>query len=225
MRRDGRASDKRDGDGPSAPPPLPKATPVDEPVAGKRQSTPSPEISTLMTEVLEPENLKRALAQVRRNKGAPGVDGMTVDELGAHLKANWPSMRALLVTGGYWPEPVRRVEIPKPDGRKRLLGIPTVTDRFIQQALAQVVQRQWDAHFHPHSYGFRPGRNAHQAIRHAQATIREGYGWVVDIDLEALIDRANLSTRTTDSWSVCASMWTHPMCSGSSTASSKAGCK
>ena len=144
-----------------------------------------------MTEVLEPENLKRAMAQVRRNKGAPGVDGMTVHELGAHLKAHWPSIRAQLVAGSYEPAPVRRVEIPKPDGRKRLLGIPTVTDRFIQQALAQVVQRQWDPHFHPHSYGFRPGRNAHQAIRHAQATIREGYGWVVDIDLEAFFDRVN----------------------------------
>lgn len=192
VKRDGTASDKRDGDGPSAPPPLPrKATPVDEPAAGKRPTTPSPEISALMTEVLEPENLKRALAQVRRNKGAPGIDGMTVHELGAHLKANWLNIRAQLVTGRYRPEPVRRVEIPKPDGRKRLLGIPTVTDRFIQQALAQVVQRQWEPHFHPHSYGFRPGRSAHQAIRHAQATIREGYGWVVDLDLEAFFDRVN----------------------------------
>ncbi len=192
MKRDGSASDKRDGDGPSAPPSLPdKATPVDEPVAGKRQSTPSPEISALMSEVLEPENLKRALAQVRRNKGAPGVDGMSVHELGAHLKAHWPSIRAQLVAGSYRPAPVRRVEIPKPDGRKRLLGIPTVGDRFIQQAIAQVVQRHWEPYFHPHSYGFRPGRNAHQAVRHAQATIREGFGWVVDIDLEAFFDRVN----------------------------------
>ena len=144
-----------------------------------------------MTEVLDKENLKRALAQVRRNKGAPGIDGMTVDELSTHLKANWPSIRAQLVAGNYCPKPVRRVEIPKPDGRTRLLGIPTVTDRFIQQGLAQVVQRQWEPHFHPHSYGFRPGRNAHQAMRHAQTTIRQGYGWVVDIDLEAFFDRAN----------------------------------
>ena len=192
VKRDGSASDKRDGDGPCAPPPLPQsATPVDEPIAGKPQTTASPEISTLMTEVLDKENLKRALAQVRRNKGAPGIDGMTVDELSARLKANWPTIRAQLVAGSYCPKPVRRVEIPKPDGRTRLLGIPTVTDRFLQQALAQVVQRQWEPHFHPHSYGFRPGRNAHQAMRHAQATIRQGYGWVVDIDLEAFFDRVN----------------------------------
>lgn len=128
VKRDGTASDKRDGNSPSAPSPLLQmATPVDELVAGKRQDTPSPEISTLMTEVLDPENLKRALAQVKRNKGAPGVDGMTVNELSAHLKADWPIIRAQLVEGSYCPKPVRRVEIPKPDGRKRLLGIPMVT--------------------------------------------------------------------------------------------------
>ncbi|MBK9442307.1 MAG: group II intron reverse transcriptase/maturase [Comamonadaceae bacterium] len=144
-----------------------------------------------MTEVLHKENLKRALERVKRNKGAPGIDGMTVDELGAHLKANWPSIRAQLVAGSYQPKPVKRVEIPKPDGRKRLLGIPTVVDRFIQQAVAQVVQQHWEPHFHPNSYGFRPGRNAHQAVRYAQATIRQGFGWVVDIDLEAFFDRVN----------------------------------
>ncbi len=192
MKRSGSASDKRDGVCPSTPPPLPQtATPVDEPIAGEHQSTASSEISTLMTEVLEGENLKRALAQVKRNKGAPGIDGMTVDQLGVYLKAYWPNIRAQLVQGTYRPQPVRRVEIPKPDGRKRLLGIPTVMDRFLQQALAQVVQRQWEPHFHPHSYGFRPGRNAHQAMRHAQATIRQGYGWVVDIDLESFFDRVN----------------------------------
>ena len=192
VKRDGSASDKRNGECPSAPPPLPqRATPVDEPIAGKLQSTPSLEISTLMTEVLESENLKRALAQVKRNKGAPGIDGMTVDQLAAHLEAHWPNIRAQLVQGSYQPQPVRRVEIPKPDGRKRLLGIPTVLDRFIQQALAQVVQRQWEPHFHPQSYGFRPGRNAHQAMRHAQATIRQGWDWVVDIDLESFFDRVN----------------------------------
>lgn len=192
MKRDGTASDKREGDGSYAPPTQSDRPPsVDEPIAGKPQTTPSSDISTLMTEVLHKENLKRALERVKRNKGAPGIDGMTVDELGGHLKANWPSIRAQLVAGSYQPKPVRRVEIPKPDGRKRLLGIPTVTDRFIQQALAQVVQRQWEPHFHQYSYGFRPGRNAHQAMRHAQATIRQGYGWVVDIDLEAFFDRVN----------------------------------
>jgi RNA-directed DNA polymerase len=164
---------------------------VDEPIAGKHQSTPSSEISTLMTEVLHKENLRRALERVKRNKGAPGIDGMSVDELSVHLKANWPGIRAQLVAGTYQPKPVKRVEIPKPDGRKRLLGIPTVVDRFIQQAVAQVVQQQWEPHFHLNSYGFRPGRNAHQAMRHAQATIRQGYGWVVDIDLEAFFDRVN----------------------------------
>jgi len=192
VKRDGTASDKREGDGSYASPTESDRPPsVDEPIAGEHQTTPSSEISTLMTEVLHKENLRRALERVKRNKGAPGIDGMTVDELSAHLKANWPSIRAQLVAGSYQPKPVKRVEIPKPDGRKRLLGIPTVTDRFIQQALAQVVQRQWDGHFHPNSYGFRPGRSAHQAMRHAQTTIRQGYGWVVDIDLEAFFDRVN----------------------------------
>jgi group II intron reverse transcriptase/maturase len=192
VKRDGSASDKRNAGWPAAPPPLPQtATPVDEPVTGKPQATPSSEISTLMTEVLDKENLKRALAQVVRNKGAPGIDGMTVDELGEHLKTHWPGIRAQLAAGSYYPKPVRRVEIPKPDGTKRQLGIPTVVDRFIQQAIAQVVQRCWEPHFHYNSYGFRPGRNAHQAMRHAQATIRQGYDWVVDIDLEAFFDRVN----------------------------------
>jgi RNA-directed DNA polymerase len=192
VKRDGRASDKHNAANAAVPPPLPQtATPVDEPITGKPQSTASSKISTLMTQVLDSENLKRALAQVRRNKGAPGIDGMTVGELGAHLKANWPSIRAQLMAGSYCPNPVRRVEIPKPDGRKRLLGIPTVVDRFIQQAIAQVVQRCWEPHFHENSYGFRPGRSAHQAMRHAQATIRQGYGWVVDIDVEAFFDRVN----------------------------------
>ena len=192
VKSDGSASDKRDGGSPSAPPPLAdEATWVDEPVTGKHQTNPSPEISTLMAEVLEFENLTRALERVRRNKGAPGVDGMTVDDLRAHLKVHWPDIRAQLEAGTYRPQPVKRVEIPKPDGKKRALGIPTVVDRFIQQALAQVVSRRWDGHFHPNSYGFRPGRNAHQAVRHAQAAIREGFNWVVDIDLESFFDRVN----------------------------------
>jgi RNA-directed DNA polymerase len=183
---------KGDGNAPDQAARLPQANPLaGESVAGEARRAPSMAISPIMAEILERENLKRALAQVKRNKGAPGIDGMTVDELPAHLKTHWPELRARLEAGTYRPQPVKRVEIPKPDGRKRLLGIPTVIDRFIQQAIAQVVQRQWDQHFHPHSYGFRPGRNAHQAVRHAQACQREGYGWVVDLDLEAFFDRVN----------------------------------
>ena len=145
----------------------------------------------LLARVLERDNLQRALKQVRRNKGAPGVDGMTVDELPVHLKDHWLEIRASIVEGRWRPQPVRRVEIPKADGRKRVLGIPTVLDRFIQQAIAQVVQAQWEPHFHPHSYGFRPRRSAHQAVRELQALVREGRDWVVDLDLESFFDRVN----------------------------------
>ncbi len=147
--------------------------------------------SALLERVLERANLQRALKQVRSNQGAPGIDGMTVEELPDYLRHHWRDIRAQLVAGTYRPQPVRRVEIPKPDGRKRLLGIPTVLDRFIQQAIAQVVQAQWEPHFHPWSYGFRPSRSAHQAVRQLQADIREGYRWVVDLDLEAFFDRVN----------------------------------
>jgi group II intron reverse transcriptase/maturase len=147
--------------------------------------------SALLERVLERANLQRALKQVRSNQGAPGIDGMTVDELPDYLRHHWVGIRAQLVAGTYRPQPVRRVEIPKPDGRKRLLGIPTVLDRFIQQAIAQVISAQWDPHFHPRSYGFRPQRSAHQAVRQLQADIRDGYRWVVDLDLEAFFDRVN----------------------------------
>ena len=145
----------------------------------------------LLARVLERANLQRALKQVRQNKGAPGIDGMTVDELPDHLRRHWPEIRAQLERGDYSPQPVKRVEIPKPDGKTRPLGIPTVLDRFIQQAIAQVISAQWEPHFHPHSYGFRPQRSAHQAVRELQANIRQGYGWVVDMDLEAFFDRVN----------------------------------
>ena len=147
--------------------------------------------SSLMVRVLDRNNLVRALKQVQRNKGAPGVDGMTVDDLPAFLKQHWPTIRQQLIEGTYHPKPVLRVEIPKPDGRKRKLGIPTVLDRLIQQAIAQIMQKEWDSDFHDNSYGFRPCRNAHQAIAHVQATIREGYNWVVDCDLEAFFDNVN----------------------------------
>lgn len=165
--------------------------PEGELVAGEQGHAASTEELTLMAQVLERENLQRALKQVRQNQGAPGIDGMTVDALPGYLKEHWPEIRVRLETGQYRPQPVKRVEIPKPDGKKRPLGIPTVLDRFIQQAIAQVVQRQWEPSFHDDSYGFRPHRNAHQAVWQAQRTIREGYGWVVDMDLEAFFDRVN----------------------------------
>ena len=145
----------------------------------------------LLERVLERDNLRRALKQVRRNQGAPGIDGMSVDELPEHLKHHWLDIRCDIVVGRYRPQPVRRVEIPKPDGRKRMLGIPTVLDRFIQQAIAQIVQAQWEPHFHPDSYGFRPGRSAHQAVRKLQADVKDGHDWVVDLDLESFFDRVN----------------------------------
>ena len=146
----------------------------------------------LMEEVLRRENLKKALERVQDNKGSPGVDGMSVDELSGHLRRHWPKLREHLLNGRYRPQPVLRKEIKKPDGGgMRQLGIPTVRDRFIQQALHQVLQEQWDASFSEHSYGFRPNRQAHQAVAAAQRYIREGYDWVVDIDLEKFFDRVN----------------------------------
>ena len=144
-----------------------------------------------MEEVVEPGNLKKALARVRRNKGAPGIDGMTVDDLGDHLKAHWPEIRTRLLDGAYTPQPVRRVEIPKASGGTRPLGVPTVLDRFIQQAVMQVLQGDWDPSFSDASYGFRPGRSAHQAVERAQEHIRAGFAFVVDIDLEKFFDRVN----------------------------------
>jgi RNA-directed DNA polymerase len=145
----------------------------------------------LMEEVCERDNLKQALRRVRANKGSPGIDGMIVEELPGYLNTHWPEIRDRLLAGTYRPQPVRRVEIPKPDGGMRLLGIPTVLDRFIQQALLQVLQARWDASFSEHSYGFRPNRSAHQAVARAQQYIAEGYGWVVDVDLEKFFDRVN----------------------------------
>jgi RNA-directed DNA polymerase len=148
--------------------------------------------SRIMEEVCERGNLKEALRQVKSNKGSAGIDRMTVDQLGDYLKQHWPVIREQLLTGTYEPKPVRRVEIPKPVGEGvRKLGIPTVLDRFIQQAVMQVLQRRWDPTFSPHSYGFRPGRSAHQAVAQAQQYIAAGYGWVIDLDLEKFFDRVN----------------------------------
>jgi len=146
----------------------------------------------LMEEVCERENLKKALRRVKANKGSAGIDGMTVDDITGYLKQHWPAIREQLLSGTYKPQPVRRVEIPKPDGGGvRKLGIPSVLDRFIQQAVMQVLQRRWDRTFSDYSYGFRPGRSAHQAVAQAQQYIAEGYGWCVDFDLEKFFDRVN----------------------------------
>ena len=143
----------------------------------------------LMEEICERENCKQALARVKANKGSPGVDGMTVQELPEYLKQHWPVIREQLLSGTYKPQPVKRVEIPKPAGGVRKLGIPTVMDRFVQQAVQQVLQRKWDHTFSEHSYGFRPGRSAHQAVEQAQKYIAEGYRWGVDLDLESRMTR------------------------------------
>jgi RNA-directed DNA polymerase len=145
----------------------------------------------MMEEVCGRENCKEALARVKANKGSAGVDGMTVEQLPEHLKQHWPAIREQLLSGTYRPQPVRRVVIPKPDGGMRKLGIPTVLDRFVQQAVMQVLQRRWDRTFSEHSYGFRPGRSAHQAVKQAQEYIADGYRWVVDLDLEKFFDRVN----------------------------------
>ena len=152
----------------------------------------SPECTEqLMEEVVERENLKRALKRVQSNKGGPGIDKMTVDELPSHLKEHWETIREQLLQGTYRPRPVKRVEIPKAGGGVRKLGIPTVLDRFVQQSVLQVLQRHWDPTFSEHSYGFRPGRSAHQAVAQAQEYVREGYSVVVDLDLENFFDGVN----------------------------------
>jgi RNA-directed DNA polymerase len=145
----------------------------------------------LMEEVCERENLKEALRRVKANKGSAGVDGITINGITDYLTQHWPAIRVRLLNGTYEPKSVRRVEIPKPDGGVRKLGIPTVLDRFIQQAVLQVLQRRWDRTFSQHSYGFRPERSAHQAVAQAQWYVADGYGWVVDLDLEKFFDRVN----------------------------------
>ena len=145
----------------------------------------------LMEQVVERSNLARALRRVRRNQGSAGIDGMTVDELVPYLREHWPRIRETLLAGTYQPSAVRRHQVPKPDGRVRTLGIPTVLDRFIQQAVLQVLQPRFDPTFSESSYGFRPGRKAHDAVCQAQRYVQEGRRWVVDIDLEQFFDRVN----------------------------------
>ena len=162
-----------------------------EPPAAKRPTESPAPTESWMEAVCNRENLGKALKQVQANKGGPGIDGMTVNELTGYLAKHWPAIREQLLQGTYQPQPVKRVEIPKPDGGVRKLGIPTVLDRFVQQAVMQVLQGQWDRTFSPHSYGFRPGRSAHQAVAAAQQHIADGYRWVVDLDLEKFFDRVN----------------------------------
>ncbi len=166
-------------------------SPRAEPLAAK----PAPEspamTEQLMEEVCDGENLQSAWKRVRRNQGSPGVDGMTIDDAKDYLREHWPSIRSRLLDGTYQPKPVKRVEIPKPDGGVRKLGVPCVVDRLIQQAVLQVLQEQWDPTFSEHSYGFRPGRSAHQAVAQAQRYVAEGYNVVVDLDLEKFFDRVN----------------------------------
>jgi RNA-directed DNA polymerase len=144
-----------------------------------------------MERICQRENLWQALKRVKANGGSPGIDGMTVDDLAGYLKQHWPAIREQLLCGTYEPQPVKRVEIPKPDGGVRKLGIPTVLDRFLQQAVMQVLQSSWDPVFSESSYGFRPGRSAHQAVARAQQHIAAGSRWVVDLDLEKFFDRVN----------------------------------
>jgi RNA-directed DNA polymerase len=147
--------------------------------------------SNLLEKVLDRENLNSAYKRVKKNDGSHGVDGMKVDELLPYLKQHGENLKQSLLEGKYRPQPVRRVEIPKPDGGIRLLGIPTAVDRMIQQAIAQILSSIFGKEFSKYSYGFRPGCNAHQSIEQAQCYINEGYKVVVDIDLEKFFDRVN----------------------------------
>jgi len=162
-----------------------------EPPMAKRGPESPTKMDSLMEEVCRRDNLWKALKRVQANQGSPGADGMTVKRLPGYLKRHWPKIREQLLSGTYRPQPVKRVEIPKPDGGVRKLGVPTALDRFIQQAVLQVLHKRWDRTFSERSYGFRPGRSAHQAVAQAQAYLAEGCRWVVDIDLEKFFDRVN----------------------------------
>ncbi|HZL67275.1 MAG TPA: group II intron reverse transcriptase/maturase, partial [Candidatus Limnocylindrales bacterium] len=164
---------------------------TETPTAKRMFESPANNDEQLMEEVCERENCLRAYKRVKANKGSPGIDGITVGKLPGYLKEHWPAIRVQLLEGTYKPQPVKRVEIPKPDGGVRKLGIPTVLDRMVQQAVMQVLQGRWDAEFSEHSHGFRPGRSAHQAVAEAQRYVAEGKRWVVDLDLEKFFDRVN----------------------------------
>jgi RNA-directed DNA polymerase len=157
----------------------------------KRSAESPADEARLMEEVCDRKNLEIAWKRVRANKGSPGIDGLTIDATVGYLREHWLTIREQLLEGTYTPQPVKRVEIPKPDGGVRKLGVPCVVDRLIQQAMLQVLQPSWDPTFSEHSYGFRPARSAHQAVAQAQRYIVEGYNYVVDIDLERFFDRVN----------------------------------
>ncbi|MCM3716699.1 group II intron reverse transcriptase/maturase [Halalkalibacter oceani] len=145
----------------------------------------------MLDQILSRENLLQALKRVESNKGSPGIDGMTTESVRSYLMENWDSLRKEIMEGTYRPQPVRRVDIPKPSGGVRKLGIPTVVDRLIQQAIAQVLSKKVDATFSSNSYGFRPGKRGHDGVRKARGYVREGYGWVVDLDLLKFFDRVH----------------------------------
>ena len=162
-----------------------------ESFAAKCKAESPAKIDGTMEEILDPENLRKALKRVKANKGSAGIDRMTVEQLPAYLKQHWPEIREQVQSGTYKPQPVLRVEIPKTDGGIRKLGIPVVVDRFLQQAVMQVLQRKWDRTFSENSYGFRPNRSARQAVAKAQEYLADGHTWIVDIDLEKFFDRVN----------------------------------
>jgi group II intron reverse transcriptase/maturase len=146
---------------------------------------------SLWGEVFASANIERAIRRVERNGGAPGIDGVSTTQLRSHWRIHWPAIKATLDAGTYWPAPVRRVEIPKPGGGVRALGVPTVQDRVIQQAILQVLSPIFDPHFHGSSFGFRPNRSAHMAVNQARRFVEDGTNWVVDLDLEEFFDRIN----------------------------------
>ena len=164
---------------------------TEPPTAKRAPESPAFEEPLLMEAICERKNMKVAWKRVRANKGSPGVDGMSIDDAVGYLRVHWPIIREQLIDGTYQPQPVKRVEIPKPAGGVRKLGIPCVIDRLVQQAVLQVLQPHLDPTFSEHSYGFRPGRSAHQAVAQAQTYVAEGYRWVVDLDLEKFFDRVN----------------------------------
>lgn len=159
---------------------------------------PKPLTAMLMEEVVQEENLHRALKRVMENKGSPGIDGMTVEELPGYLKEHGPEIREQLLSGDYAPHPVKRTVMPKPTGGTRELGIPIALDRYIEQAMLQVLTPLLDPTFSPYSYGYRRGRNAHQAVEQAKRYIAAGYAWVVDFDLEKFLETSSYCTPSHD---------------------------